>query len=278
MNHKTKTHRILSWLPAMCMIVGLLPAQAFAASIDDDPSTWPAPDEQYTAPDKNPVYLYLDFTDEDNGGIRAAHYCTTGAEMTNEIVKATTTTDGYVKYTCNTCGGWAQINVPALTLDAFELDPAYRSAVDNGVEYSGNVYTLVYNIKPAMQRYVGPHLENHVAITAPGTYNIRITVDGSIYDNVQLVTEESLTVRPKGIPWTATFDSKIYDGVSLLDGISVTYQDVEGNTVPAALSAYLMKVENGEMVVDSASPATQPVAAGPYAISATITDALIFVF
>ena len=61
---------------AFCLSVALLPAQAFAATTDDDPATWPAPDSHYTAPDKNPVYLFLDYTDEDNGGIRASHYGT----------------------------------------------------------------------------------------------------------------------------------------------------------------------------------------------------------
>ena len=65
--------RILTWLLVLCLAVGVLPLQAMAISPDDDPSTWSAPDSHYTAQDKNPVYLYLDYSDKDNGGIRASH-------------------------------------------------------------------------------------------------------------------------------------------------------------------------------------------------------------
>lgn len=270
---KTKNlSRVMSMILAFCLSVALLPAQAFAATTDDDPATWPAPDSHYTAPDKNPVYLMVDFTDEDNGGIAASHYCASGAALTADIVKATATTGGHVKYTCDTCGSWAQNNVPALTLSAFTLDPAYTAAMTNGVEYSGNAYTVVYNVVPTFHRYVGTTLDNRVSVTAPGSYSIIITVDSAIYDNVELKTAERLLVLPKAIPWTAEFDSKIYDGNSLLDGKTVTYLDVNGASVPAALSACNVKVENGELTVDTASPVTRPVAAGPYAIGATITD------
>ena len=225
--HRTKNlSRVLSMVLAFCLSVALLPAQAFAATRNDDPTTWPAPDSKYTAPDKNPVYLMVDFTDEDNGGVAASHYCVSGATMTPDIVKATATTSGYVKYTCDNCGSWARINVPALTLSAFTLDPAYTGIMTNGVEFSGDAYTVVYNVAPAFQRFVGPKLDNHVSITAPGSYGIIITVDSAIYDNVELKTVERLLVLPKSIPWTAAFDSKIYDGNSLLDGKSVTYQNV----------------------------------------------------
>ena len=114
---KTKNlSRVLSMILAFCLSVALLPAQALAATKNDDPTTWPAPDSIYTAPDKNPVYLMVDFTDEDNGGVAASHYCASGASLTADIVKATATTGGHVKYICDTCGSWAQINVPALTL------------------------------------------------------------------------------------------------------------------------------------------------------------------
>ena len=85
-----------------------------------------------------------------------------------------------------------------------------------------------------------------VSVTSPGSYGIVITVDSAIYDNVELTTAERLLVLPKAIPWTATFDSKIYDGNSLLDGKTVTYLDVNGASVLAALSACNVKVENGE--------------------------------
>lgn len=270
---KTKNlSRVLSMILAFCLSVALLPAQALAATKNDDPTTWPAPDSIYTAPDKNPVYLMVDFTDEDNGGVAASHYCASGATLTADIVKATATTSGYVKYTCDTCGSWARINVPALTLSAFTLDPAYTGIMSTGVEYSGNAYTVVYDVAPAFRRYVGTKLDNHVSVTAPGSYGIIITVDSAIYDNVELRTTENLLVLPKAIPWTATFDSKIYDGNSLLDGKTVTYLDLNGASVPAALSACQVKVENGELTVDTSAPVTRPVAAGPYAIGATITD------
>ena len=270
---KTKNlSRVMSMILAFCLSVALLPAQAFAATTDDDPATWPAPDSHYTAPDKNPVYLMVDFTDEDNGGVAAAHRCLSGAELNPDIVKATATTGGHVKYTCDTCGSWAQINVPALTLSAFTLDPAYKTHMTTGVEFSGSAYTVVYNVAPAFHRYVGTTLDNHVSVTSTGSYGIIITVDNAIYDNVELTTAERLLVLPKAIPWTADFSSKIYDGNSLLDGKTVTYLDVNGASVPAALSACNVKVENGELTVDTASPVTRPVAAGPYAIGATITD------
>ena len=140
---KTKNlSRVMSMILAFCLSVALLPAQAFAATTDDDPATWPAPDSHYTAPDKNPVYLMVDFTDEDNGGVAAAHRCLSGAELNPDIVKATASAGGRVKYTCDTCGSWAQINVPALTLSAFTLDPAYKTHMTTGVEFSGSAYTL----------------------------------------------------------------------------------------------------------------------------------------
>ena len=105
----------------------------------------------------------------------------------------------WVKYTCDTCGSWAQNNVPALTLSAFTLDPAYLSATTTGVEYSGNAYTVVYNVAPAFHRYVGTTLDNHVSVTAPGSYGIIITVDSAIYDNVELRTAERLLVYPKSV-------------------------------------------------------------------------------
>lgn len=236
--HKTRNlSRALSLVLAFCLSVALLPAQAFAATKDDDPATWPAPDSHYTAPDKEPVYLMVDYTDEENGGVAASHHCTSGATLEPDIVKATATTNGHVKYTCDSCGSWAQIDIPMLTLDAFELDPAYLEAMTNGVEYSGSAYTVVYNVAPAFHRYVGTTLDNHVSVTAPGTYSIIITVDSGIYDNVELKAAERLRVLPKAIPWDTTFDSKIYDGNSLLDSKTVTYLDVNGESVPADLSA-----------------------------------------
>jgi len=272
MNRTENLRRLLSMVLVFCLSAALLPVQAFAAAKDDDPATWPAPDSQYTAPDKHPVYAFLDMTDPDEGGTTASHRCVSGAALTREIVKATSTSDGYVKYVCDTCGSWAKINVPALTLDAFTLDPAFQDAIDNGVEYSGSAYTIVYNVVPEFRRYLGTTLDNRISVTTSGSYNVFINVDTSIYDNVKLQAKENLLVLPKTIPWTEDFEAKTYDGRSLLDGKNITYQDVNGKTIPAALSAYLVKVVDGEIEVDSASPVAQPAAAGVYAIGATITD------
>ena len=94
----------------------------------------------------------------------------------------------------------------------------------------------VYNVAPAFHRYVGTSLDNHVSVTAPGSYGIIITVDSAIYDNVELRTAENLLVYPKAVPWTETFSSKIYDGNSLLDGKTVAYGNGGGG--PAAEKAH----------------------------------------
>ena len=45
--HRTKNlSRVLSMVLAFCLSVALLPAQAFAATKNDDPSTWPVPDSK----------------------------------------------------------------------------------------------------------------------------------------------------------------------------------------------------------------------------------------
>ena len=81
-------------------------------------------------------------------------------------------------------------------------------------------------------------LENRVSVTAPGSYSIIVSVDSGIYDHVELQMPERLLVLPKAVPWTASFNDKIYDGNSLLDGKTVTYRDVNGVSIPAALSAW----------------------------------------
>ena len=257
---KTKTSRFLGWLLALCMTVALLPTQALASSMDDDPTTWIAPDSQYTAPGKYPVYILLDYTNDDVC-LGAAHTCKTGSTVSTDLKKATATSDGYVKYTCDNCGSWARNEIPKLTLSAFTLDPAYVSATTTGVEYSGNAYTVVYNVAPAFRRYVGASLDNRVSVTAPGSYSIIVSVDSGIYDHVELQMPERLLVLPKAVPWTASFDNKIYDGNSLLDGKTVTYRDVNGASVPAALSACQVKVENGELTMDTTAPVSPPRAA-----------------
>ena len=264
--------RIISWFLALSMAAGMLPVQAGAVKRSDPPETWPDPDSRYTAPGEEPVYLFLDYSDENDGGIRAHHTCLQGAQFISDIVPATATRGGHVKYTCDTCGGWAQIDVPALPLSAFTLDPAYQSVMDNGVEFSGQPYTVVYDVAPAYQRYVGKTLNNNVSVSEVGLYGIVIEVDSDIYDNVQHRTAEDLLVYAKAVPWTTEFESKIYDGKSLLTGKTASYTDVRGNTIQVPLSAYQVKAENGELEVDDTKPVSNPVAAGPYGISATITD------
>ena len=263
--------RILTWLLVLCLAVGVLPLQAMAISPDDDPSTWPAPDSHYTVQGKNPVYIYLDYSDEDNSGIRASHRCDPGAQVTADIVKATSTTGGHVKYTCSVCGSWAQVDVPALTNDAFTLDPAYQSVIDNGVEFSGQPYTVVYDVNAAYHRYMGKELTNHVAVTSAGTYSLYITVTSDIYD-VKLLTPDRLVVHPKAVPWEPDFEDKVYDGTNLLDSLSVSYQDVSGNSVPLSLTACQVKVADGMLKADTASPVTRAIAAGPYAVAAPMED------
>ena len=68
---KKNLSRFMSFVLAFCMAFSLLPAQALAVSANDDPTTWPAPDSKYTAPGKNPMYVYLDYSTDE--GIRAGH-------------------------------------------------------------------------------------------------------------------------------------------------------------------------------------------------------------
>ena len=54
MAKKSCLNRFMSLVLAFCLALTLFPVQAFAAS-GDDPTAWPAPDSQYTAPGKNPM-------------------------------------------------------------------------------------------------------------------------------------------------------------------------------------------------------------------------------
>lgn len=249
------------------------PGIMLLADGEDDPTLWDAPDDQYTPDGEEPVYLYVDYRNTDGHPIRASHMCEEGATLENETVKATADTDGYVRYTCDTCGAYAQVNVPALTLDAFELDAAYEDDIENGVEYTGSAYTILYNVVESYQRFVGASLTNNVEITDCGRYHVIITINNAVYDNVQLETVDYLTVSPKPIPWTASFESKTYDGLSLLDGVTVSYEDVDGNTVDTQLTAYALKNEAGTLKTDVNTVISSPVAAGVYAIRSTISDA-----
>ena len=273
MPKKKNLSRFMSFLLALCLSVSLLPGQAFAATADpSDHTTWPAPDSQYTAPGKNPMYIYLDYGDAAKTGIRAGHTCTPGATLDRDIVKATATTGGHVKYTCSDCGSWAQINVPALPVSVFTLNPAYQSVIDNGVEYNGKMHTVVHDIQSAYQRFVGSELTNNVNVTDAGTYSLRVTVDSDIYDNVVHMTGTQLTIHPKLVPWNAGLDNKVYDGTSALAGKTASYTDVTGKTVTVPMKAYLSTRSNGESHIDTAYPVTAPIAAGVYGIQTTITD------
>lgn len=262
--------RLTSLFSAFLILIGMLPMQALAAYNIDAPETWPAPDSQYTASGKKPVYMLLDYAQ--NAGIQASHLCTPGAQFLTDIVKATSTTGGHVKYTCDTCGSWAQINVPAVSLSAFTLNPAYQNMMANGVEFSGNPYTVVYDVAPAYQRYIGTELDNHVSVNETGLYSIKIIIESDIYERMELQTEEKLRVYEKAVPWDFTFNNKIYDGTSLLSGNTVSYTDVNGSTISVPLSVYRAKVVNGEYLADESQPVSDPIAAGLYVIRAAITD------
>ena len=270
MPKKKNLNRFMSFLLAFCMAVALLPAQALAVSADDDPSTWPAPDSQYTAPGKNPVYIYLDYSTGE--GIRGGHRCNPGATLNRDFVKATATTSGYAKYTCSDCGSWAQINVPALPASAFKLNPAYQSIIDNGVEYNGKTHTVGHDIASAYQRFAGSELTNNVNVVDAGSYTLQVTIDSDIYDHVVHQTGEILTIHPKLVPWNVQLENKVYDGTSLLAGKTASYTDVTGKTVNVPMKAYLSTRSNGESHIDTAYPVTSPVAAGVYCIQAEITD------
>ena len=96
--------RLTSLFLALLIIIEMLPIQAFAAFNMNAPETWSAPDSQYTVPGKKPVYLLLDYAQVTDGGIHASHLCTPGAHLLVDIVKATSTNGGHVKYTCDACG------------------------------------------------------------------------------------------------------------------------------------------------------------------------------
>lgn len=193
--------RVVGWLLALSMAVGMLPVTAAAAASGDAPETWPAPDSRYTAPGEEPVYIFLDYRDEDTGGVLARHTCVEGAQFINDVVKANTADDGYVRFTCDQCGSWAQIDVPAVSIAAITLGPAYQSIVDNGVEFSGDPYTLLYDVSPAYQRYLGTNLKNEVSVTETGIYSLYLHLSTDIYEDVRIPTNEKLTVYPKNVPW-----------------------------------------------------------------------------
>ena len=53
---------------------------------------------------------------------------------------------------------------------------------------------------------------------------------------MEFLTNKKLRVYEKPVPWDFKFDNKIYDGTSLIAGNTVSYTDVNGNTVLVPLS------------------------------------------
>ena len=108
-------------------------------SATDDPTQWPASATkdvvQNTTPDYEPVYLFVDYEhpDSENHAIKAAHKCKEGATLVNNSRKATASSDGLIKFTCDQCGSYAELTIPALTLGAFTLTPESQTDIENGV-------------------------------------------------------------------------------------------------------------------------------------------------
>ena len=133
---------------ALCMVLAMIPGQALAVD-ENDPTTWPAPDSQYTAPGFSPVYLFLDLSRADrNYKIRTNHSGCGTSTLNHVVVKATGTTDGYVKDTCRVCGSWAQVDVPAMNGDVVDIADAYKSIMANGVEYDGQPHSVYLKLTP----------------------------------------------------------------------------------------------------------------------------------
>ena len=279
MPKKKNLNRFLSFLLAFCLSVALLPVQALAASSTDNPATWPAPDSKYTAPGGNPVYVWVDFSTDDGTHITSSHNCTQGGSAVREIVKTTETEIGYVKYTCNACGSWAQIDIPRPTADWFDVLPAYQNLVTNGAEYSGQAYSsAMCQVLPQYMRFAGTQFnhDEEVAVSDAGSYRITVTYGGkgdhTLYDNVVVKTNVTFTIRPKAVPWTTTFTNKTYDGTSAITGKKAEYTDINGQTVNVPLQTFLTTIEDGVMVADTDAPVTAPVAAGYYVVRAEIPD------
>ena len=131
----------------------------------------------------------------------------------------------------------------------------------------------VYNVAPAFHRYVGTTLDNHVSVTAPGTYSIIITVDSGIYDNVELKAAERLRgFAPKPSPGIPPLTAKFMTATAFWTAKPVTYLDVKRRE--RSRRFVRLPGKGGGRGADGRYrvPRCPAVAAGPYAIGATITD------
>lgn len=251
-----------------------------ANSTTDDPTQWPSSATkdvvQDTTPEHEPVYLFVDYEhpDSEDHAVKAAHRCEQGAALIDKSIKATASTDGVIKFTCDKCGSSASLVVPKLTLDAFVLSPESQKDIENGVVYNGGEYTIIYDVASNFRRFVGTELNNNVHITDCGSYHVIITIDNGCYDRVELEGTDILTVRPKPVtpPSSDMFSGKVYDGTSLLDGKSFSYEDVNGDDINVPMSVYAVSFNGTSMTVDESTPVADPSPAGVYAVSFVITD------
>lgn len=249
-------------------------------SATDDPTQWPASATkdvvQNTTPGNEPVYLFVDYEhpDSENHAIKAAHKCKEGASLVDESYKATSSADGLIKFTCDQCGSSAELTIPALTLDAFTLTPESQTDIENGVTYSGDEYTIAYDVASQYRRFIGTELNNNVHITDCGSYHVIITISNGCYDNVQLDGTDILTVRPKPVtpPSTDMFANKVYDGTSILDGKSFSYEDVNGEDISVPMTVYAVSFNGSQLSVDESTRVSDASPAGVYAITFQITD------
>lgn len=143
-----------------------------------------------------------------------------------------------------------------------------------GVVYNGGEYTIIYDVASNFRRFVGTELNNNVHITDCGSYHVIITIDNGCYDRVELEGTDILTVRPKPVtpPSSDMFSGKVYDGTSLLDGKSFSYEDVNGDDINVPMSVYAVSFNGTSMTVDESTPVADPSPAGVYAVSFVITD------
>ncbi len=264
---------------------------AMGTSTTDDPTTWPSsatagvvqvPGTRPDGGEVSPVYLFVDYENPDDEGIaiKAMHRCKPGINLKEESVKATDTSSGQIKYVCEYCGSSASLEVPALTLDAFELAAESVPDIQNGVEFKGTPYTIYYNISPEFRRFIGAQLENNVRITDVGTYHVIITIQNGCYgmgDGPIRLTdnENSLTVRPKPVtpPSQDFISSKVYDGTPLISGKNFSYTDVNGRpvAVPITVSPIALNTE-GTPSTETGTTIQDSAPAGVYAVTFTIDD------
>lgn len=262
------------------------------AEPSDDPTRWPesaTKDVKHyegtrddTGKTAEQVYLFVDYEhkDENGAGIKAMHRCREGAKLIDESTKATDSSSGKIKFTCDYCGSYAELDVPTLSLAAFSLADQSKPDIANGVTYTGQPYTILYDISPEFRRFIGAELDNHVSITNVGTYHVIITIQNGCYGDVngeaiQLTdTNNSLTVNPKPVtpPAEDFIPSKVYDGTSIKDGKTFSYTDVNGLKVEVPISVYAVTLKNGTPSADQNTPIADDSFAGVYALEFSITD------